>query len=130
MPLQEYPLPPSLPYPITITSLATPVQSEITRNSPLLNYSYIFAVPKRSGNQNKGQPATEKRIGTWEANFEGTVVKWMVQPGATISRQSATEPVIAVEQSCSHEQQYGGICLICLQPVVDELSGLSHYFCA
>ncbi|TCD66479.1 Carboxy-terminal domain (CTD) phosphatase [Steccherinum ochraceum] len=103
-------LPPHLPYPIKITALAAPEAAEVQRGTRLLSYSFTHV--------NADKP--ELRFGTWDASVEGSVAKWYLHVGDTISQRKARDsPALAVTEPCKHGIQLGGLCCICGKDMTD-----------
>jgi RNA polymerase II subunit A-like phosphatase len=74
-------LPPSLPYPITLTSLFTPVSSQVTKGTKALSYTYTLKDDLRDGadvntTDNKKRKGQEKGYATWEIPIDGEVSEW------------------------------------------------------
>jgi RNA polymerase II subunit A-like phosphatase len=78
-------LPPSLPYPITISSLL-PTQ-QVSRGQTVLWYSYTLkddfskdastaTINSTGGKQNKEKGREEKGYSTWECTLDGELVRW------------------------------------------------------
>ncbi|TFK26667.1 hypothetical protein FA15DRAFT_263986 [Coprinopsis marcescibilis] len=100
-------LPEIFPYPLTIVSLDTPVNSEVQRGTRLLSYSFVY-VPKDQDSK------PETRFGTWDSSVEGSLASWKVKVGDIITRAKATaRPVAVVIEPCKHSVQVGGLCVVC-----------------
>ncbi|KAI9068710.1 hypothetical protein FKP32DRAFT_1587477, partial [Trametes sanguinea] len=103
----ELHLPPFLPYPIKLVSLALRPDSEVQRGSRLLDYSYTYKPPGPDARP-------ELRFGTWDSPVEGTLTKWNFKQGDTISERRAREtPAVFVLEPCKHGMQVSGLCCIC-----------------
>ncbi|OSD03375.1 hypothetical protein PYCCODRAFT_1409741 [Trametes coccinea BRFM310] len=100
-------LPPSLPYPIKLVSLAALPDSQVQRGSRLLDYSFTYRSP--------GSDAPpELRFGTWDSSVEGTLTKWNFKQGDTVSERRAREtPAVFILEPCKHGVQLGGLCCLC-----------------
>lgn len=92
-------LPPSLPYPITITRIRVAAGASVNRGDVLLEYKFLSATRRKQleAEERKGkQLSPEQRdgdmIGSWESSISGTVVDWEqdIEPGRTIERRQAT----------------------------------------
>ncbi|KZS91631.1 hypothetical protein SISNIDRAFT_456546 [Sistotremastrum niveocremeum HHB9708] len=93
-------LPPTLPFPIKIASLALSTSSNVDTGSRLLTYSFI------SGN--------DTLFGTWDSSIEGTLEAWNVQVGQTITSQEAKmNAAVMILEPCKHPIQIGGMCAVC-----------------
>ncbi|KAF9270753.1 hypothetical protein L218DRAFT_976431 [Marasmius fiardii PR-910] len=100
-------LPQSFPYPIKVTSIDANVSDNVERGSRLLSYSFTY-LSRVSG----AKPET--RFGTWDCAIEGSLQKWNVGPGDTISQRHAKEnPVVVIVEPCKHGIQLGGLCVLC-----------------
>ncbi|WRT70407.1 uncharacterized protein IL334_007405 [Kwoniella shivajii] len=118
-------LPPTLPYPITITRLLVSNGTQVKRGSPLLEYSFLSkeqrdAIAKREktgrrADTSRGEVEGNDRSGTWDCLIEGEVVKWenWAAVGTIAERRQAGQPLLNVFQPCSHPVQLHGMCGIC-----------------
>ncbi|WVR00306.1 hypothetical protein IAU59_007449 [Kwoniella sp. CBS 9459] len=118
-------LPPSLPYPITITRLLVKPGVTVQRGTHLLEYSFMSraqreAIDKRTKEGRKaeisrGEVDGNDGSGTWDCLIEGEVVGWEdgVRVGIGIERRQASRPLLNVSQPCSHPVQLHGMCGIC-----------------
>ncbi|KAI0699349.1 hypothetical protein C8T65DRAFT_581279 [Cerioporus squamosus] len=98
-------LPPSLPYPIKVVSLAVQPNADVQRGSRLLDYSFTHTAP---------DARPELRFGTWDSPVEGTVSRWSIAKGDTISHRRAREsPALHILEPCKHGVQLGGLCCLC-----------------
>ena len=98
-------LPPSLPYPITVVSLAVQPDADVHRGARLLDYSFTHPVP---------DARPELRFGTWDSSIDGTVSKWAIAKGEVISQRRAREaPALYILEPCKHGVQLGGLCCLC-----------------
>ncbi|ESK92148.1 rna polymerase ii ctd phosphatase [Moniliophthora roreri MCA 2997] len=100
-------LPQSFPYPIKVVSLDAKESENVGRGTRLLSYSFIY-----SSRVPGSKPET--RFGTWDCAIEGSLQKWIIKPGDTISQRHAKEkPVVVVIEPCKHGMQLGGLCVLC-----------------
>ncbi|KAL0575242.1 CTD phosphatase Fcp1 [Marasmius crinis-equi] len=100
-------LPQSFPYPIKVTSIDANVADSVERGTRLLSYSFTH-LSRVPGSK------PETRFGTWDCAIEGTVQKWNVKPGDTISQRHAKDTaVVVVLEPCKHGMQLGGLCVLC-----------------
>uniref|UniRef100_A0A0W0FMF3 protein-serine/threonine phosphatase n=1 Tax=Moniliophthora roreri TaxID=221103 RepID=A0A0W0FMF3_MONRR len=96
-------LPQSFPYPIKVVSLDAKESENVGRGTRLLSYSFIY-----SSRVPGSKPET--RFGTWDCAIEGSLQKWIIKPGDTISQRHAKEkPVVVVIEPCKHGMQLGGL---------------------
>jgi RNA polymerase II subunit A-like phosphatase len=104
-------LPTSLPFPIKITRIPLKSPTEISRGTNLLSYSYVHCDKPTA---DEPEPEPEVRYGTWDSPIEGTIDKWTVRPGDTVSaKQAKGQPVLFVNEPCKHGMQLGGLCCLC-----------------
>ncbi|KAI0756315.1 hypothetical protein C8Q80DRAFT_1127923 [Daedaleopsis nitida] len=100
-------LPPSLPYPIKLVSLAVQPNFDVQRGSRLLDYSFTHRPPDPGARP-------ELRFGTWDSSLEGTITKWSFAKGQIISERMAREtPAAYILEPCKHGVQLGGLCCLC-----------------
>ncbi|CEJ56427.1 hypothetical protein PMG11_02635 [Penicillium brasilianum] len=102
-------LPPSLHYPITVTSLLKKEGDTVERDEAIFWYIYQTTVEEGDGLGN--QVMVKRKFPTrFESTVDGTVVKWNIAKGDVID-----EPVdvVEVEEPCAHEVQFGGMCAEC-----------------
>jgi len=99
----------ALSYPITITKIFKNVGDDISRKESLLQYSYKF---KRIISQEFEQDRVDIETGyaEWDSPAEGRILKWRVKVGEVIE---SDQQLITIEEACSHEVQYAGLCAIC-----------------
>ncbi|KAI0334357.1 hypothetical protein GY45DRAFT_1351503 [Cubamyces sp. BRFM 1775] len=98
-------LPPALPYPIKLVSLAARPNADVQRGARLLDYSFTYRTP---------DAPPELRFGTWDSSIEGTLTKWNFKQGDTISERRAREtPAVLILEPCKHGVQLGGLCCLC-----------------
>ncbi|KAL4882830.1 hypothetical protein BJY04DRAFT_35756 [Aspergillus karnatakaensis] len=102
-------LPPSLHYPITVTSLLKQPGDEVERDEALFWYVYQTTVTEGDGLGNKVD--VKRTFPTrFESTVDGTIVQWKISKGDIID-----EPVeiVEIDEPCAHEVQYGGLCAEC-----------------
>ncbi|KAI0684753.1 hypothetical protein BC835DRAFT_1523744 [Cytidiella melzeri] len=98
-------LPPHLPYPIKIVAHAAQPNATVERGTRLLSYSFTHTSAEKE---------KETRFGTWDSSIEGTVEKWFLKVGETVSQRRAIEaPAVVVNEPCKHGMQLGGLCCLC-----------------
>lgn len=108
-------LPPTLPYPITITRISSPADTSVSRGSKLLEYSFRQSSP--------AEPSTSDHkslmlFGSWDCSLEGTVESWNVKVGQTLALADArsislSTGVVLIRENCRHDVQIGGMCAVC-----------------
>ncbi|RHZ63109.1 hypothetical protein CDV55_104940 [Aspergillus turcosus] len=102
-------LPPSLHYPITVTSLLKQPGDTVERDEALFWYVYQTTVTEGDGLGNKVE--VQRRFPTkFESTVDGEVVQWKIAKGDVIE-----EPldVVEIDEPCAHEVQFGGLCAEC-----------------
>ncbi|KAL4810259.1 hypothetical protein BDV18DRAFT_130608 [Aspergillus unguis] len=102
-------LPPSLHYPITVTSLLKQPGDEVERDEALFWYVYQTTVTEGDGLGNKVD--VKRKFPTrFESTVDGSIVQWRISKGDIID-----EPVdiVEIDEPCAHEVQYGGLCAEC-----------------
>ncbi|WWD03440.1 hypothetical protein V865_001492 [Kwoniella europaea PYCC6329] len=118
-------LPPTLPYPITITRLLVAPGNSVKRGSSLLEYSFMSkeqreAISKREkegrkADISKGEIEGDDGSGTWDCLVDGEVEGWerWIKVGVKIERRQSSQPLLNVHQPCSHPVQLHGMCGVC-----------------
>ncbi|KAL4906305.1 hypothetical protein BDW74DRAFT_151685 [Aspergillus multicolor] len=102
-------LPPSLHYPITVTSLLKEPGDEVERNEALFWYVYETTVTEGDGWGNKVD--VKRSFPTrFESTVDGNIVHWKISKGDVID---GPVDVIEIDEPCAHEVQYGGLCAEC-----------------
>lgn len=102
--------PPGLRYPFTVQTLHKAKDEDIARSDKLFAYYYEETVTEgdKWGGEHKVQ---RKRPGQFDASNEGVITRWFVKPGTVVDR--AGIDLVEIEEPCSHETQYGGLCVDC-----------------
>ncbi|KAF7596442.1 Carboxy-terminal domain (CTD) phosphatase [Aspergillus hancockii] len=102
-------LPPSLHYPITVTSLLKQPGDSVERDEALFWYVYQTTVTEGDGLGNKVE-VLRKFPTKFESTVDGEVVQWKIAKGDIID-----EPVevVEIDEPCAHEVQFGGLCAEC-----------------
>lgn len=106
----EFPLGPHLRYPITITRLIYKPGDEVKKGSNAMEFSYKYKM--EFGDQITGDIRHEEQTGfaSWPCPTNGTLKSWDIKVGQVIPR---SRNCVRIEETCIHDNQYGGICLIC-----------------
>lgn len=106
----EFPLGPHLRYPITITRLIYKPGDEVKKGSNAMEFSYKYKM--EFGDQITGDIRNEEQTGfaSWPCPTNGTLKSWDIKVGQVIPR---SRPCVRIEETCIHDNQYGGMCLIC-----------------
>ncbi|KAK2011996.1 hypothetical protein LZ32DRAFT_532997 [Colletotrichum eremochloae] len=99
-----------LRYPITVTKLLKSPGDTIKKQESILEYSYKSM--REYGDPIAGETWQEEvtTIAGWDSPAEGTLKEWRVKEGMTLTRDA---PCMLVEEACSHEIQFQGLCAIC-----------------
>ena len=75
-------LPPSLPYPLTITRLLVRPGQSVIRGTPLVEYTFTSDTSRNALSKGVVDPADtdgvreNDMVGTWESGIEGDLVNW------------------------------------------------------
>ncbi|KAF1830749.1 hypothetical protein BDW02DRAFT_533353 [Decorospora gaudefroyi] len=102
--------PRDLSYPITVLDLLKKRDDDVPRSEKLFTYSYESRVTE--GDKWGGEQTVMKKFRqTFDASTEGTITRWFIKPGAVIDK--AGIPLLEIEEPCSHETQFGGLCVDC-----------------
>ena len=106
----EFPLGPHLRYPITITRLIYQPGDEVKKGSNAMEFSYKYKM--EFGDQINGDIRHEEQTGfaSWPCPTNGTLKSWDIKVGQVIPR---SRNCVRIEETCIHDNQYGGMCLIC-----------------
>ncbi|KAJ5683823.1 carboxy-terminal domain (CTD) phosphatase [Penicillium maclennaniae] len=102
-------LPPSLHYPITVTSLLKQPGDAIERDEALFWYIYQTTVEEGDGLGNRVE--VKRKFPTrFESTVDGEIVQWKVAKGDVIT---GPVDVVEIDEPCAHEVQFGGLCAEC-----------------
>ncbi|KAF7161177.1 hypothetical protein CNMCM5623_006821 [Aspergillus felis] len=102
-------LPPSLHYPITVTSLLKQPGDTVERDEALFWYVYQTTVTEGDGLGNKVE--VQRKFPTkFESTVDGEVVQWKIAKGDVIE---VPIDVVEIDEPCAHEVQFGGLCAEC-----------------
>ncbi|TPX12558.1 uncharacterized protein E0L32_000735 [Thyridium curvatum] len=99
-----------LKYPIKITKLYKSAGEKVKRQEPVLQYSFQWL--KELHNKDTGELETQEltSLAEWNAPEDGQLIAWHLQPGQVVASDS---PCITVEEACTHEIQFQGLCALC-----------------
>ncbi|KAL1869109.1 CTD phosphatase Fcp1 [Diaporthe australafricana] len=113
----EFSLGPHLRYPITITRLIYQPGDEVKKGSNAMEFSYKYK--KEFGDQITGDIRHEEQTGfaSWPSPTNGMLKSWDIKVGQVVPRSRLC---FRIEETCIHDNQYGGMCLICGKPT-DEI---------
>lgn len=117
--------PPGLHYPITVLELLKKPDATVKRSERLFTYTYESTVTEE--NKYGEEKVLKKNFTThFSASTEGTISRWYIRAGAVIAR-SGTD-MVEIEEPCTHEIQFGGLCAECGQDMtkIDHLTQLRN----
>ncbi|OIW26228.1 hypothetical protein CONLIGDRAFT_580853 [Coniochaeta ligniaria NRRL 30616] len=99
-----------LRYPITIVKIIKSPGDEIKKQDPLMQYSFKWM--ETVGDHIRGDTWQEERvtIADWDSPVDGEIRQWRIKEGEVIT---ADCPCLVVQETCSHEIQFQGLCAIC-----------------
>ncbi|KAF1963358.1 hypothetical protein CC80DRAFT_556911 [Byssothecium circinans] len=108
--------PPNLHYPITVGDFDRKAHDEVKRSDRLFTYFYETTVEETD---KWGETAEVKRRFPvhFEASLDGIIKKWYIKKGAVIDR--AGIQLLEIEEPCTHEVQFGGLCAECGQDMTE-----------
>ncbi|KAI4864473.1 hypothetical protein F4820DRAFT_335100 [Hypoxylon rubiginosum] len=99
-----------LPYPITISDFLKSPGEDVVKRKPILRFTYKFKRKVGDPSLDEEHEIEETGIAEWDCPTEGTLKEWRVKLGETIEKD---RDLVAIEEICSHEVQYAGLCAIC-----------------
>src|SRR3569833_2201235 len=99
-----------LKYPITIKNLYKKAGDKLVRGEPVLQYSYTRTTELYNKKTGEDEPTEVTNVADWSAPEDGQLLAWHVQEGAKIA---ADQPCVSVEEACTHEIQFQGLCALC-----------------
>lgn len=99
-----------LRYPITITKILKKPGDAVAKQESVLEYSFKWM--REVGDSIAGNTWQEEEttVVGWDSPAEGTIKEWRLKEGMTFTRDA---PCMVVEEACSHEIQFQGLCAIC-----------------
>lgn len=102
--------PAALRYPITVTKLLRAPDDDVEQGTPLFRYQYQATVTESSQENPEGKPVLRTWYADFESELEGKVTSLEIKKDQVITRRTA---VAEIEEPCTHEIQYGGLCALC-----------------
>ncbi|KAK2737300.1 Carboxy-terminal domain (CTD) phosphatase [Myotisia sp. PD_48] len=99
----------SLYYPITVTELLKQEGDVVNQGDGLFAYVYRTTVTEGDGLGNKVDVVRTFPT-RFESTVDGTMEEWKITKGQVIE---ASIPIAEINEPCSHEVQYGGMCANC-----------------
>lgn len=111
-------LPPSAPFPVTVTSINHQVGETIRKHALLLKFKYWDYQEDPGSKEAVPHNVRVERIGTLESPIEGQIVSVNIALNEEVAHSGVE--LFQVEEPCSHTVQYGGLCALCGKAVEDE----------
>ncbi|XXH01040.1 condensin complex non-SMC subunit Cnd1 [Hypoxylon texense] len=99
-----------LPYPITILDFLKSPGEDVVKRKPILRFTYKFKRKIGDPSRDEEHEIEETGVAEWDCPAEGTLKEWRVKLGQTLERD---QDLVVIEETCSHEIQYAGLCAIC-----------------
>ncbi|KAI1773821.1 hypothetical protein F4818DRAFT_103476 [Hypoxylon cercidicola] len=99
-----------LPYPITISDFLKSAGEDVVKRKPILRYTYKFKRLVGDPSLGEEHEVEETSVAEWDCPAEGKIKQWRVKSGERIERD---QDLVVIEETCSHEVQYAGLCAIC-----------------
>ncbi|KPI41183.1 RNA polymerase II subunit A C-terminal domain phosphatase [Cyphellophora attinorum] len=112
-------LPTSLHYPIRITEIHKRVGESIVLGDRLFSYTYRTKVTEGRRGEEEDQLVEREFPAHFSSTLEGTITAWHVWNGDTIA---FPRDVAKVEEDCTHEVQFNGLCINCGKDLTQEAS--------
>ncbi|KAI0880889.1 uncharacterized protein GGS22DRAFT_77783 [Annulohypoxylon maeteangense] len=99
-----------LRYPITISEFLKNHGEDVTKQQPILRYTFKYKRLIGDPSKNEEREIEETGVADWDSPAEGKIKQWQVKIGDVIRRD---QDLVAIEETCGHEIQYAGLCAIC-----------------
>ncbi|KAI1826366.1 hypothetical protein F4861DRAFT_104316 [Xylaria intraflava] len=99
-----------LRYPITISKIFKKPGDSVVKKEPILQYTFKFERKVGDPALNEERTIVENGIADWDSPTEGELKQWRVKEGQVINKD---QDFVVVEETCSHEIQYAGLCALC-----------------
>ncbi|OTA65755.1 hypothetical protein K449DRAFT_326580 [Hypoxylon sp. EC38] len=99
-----------LRYPITISELLKNEGDDVSKKEPILRYTFKYMRQVGDPTKNEEHEIVETGVADWDSPSEGKIKQWRVREGDIIE---SDQDLITIEETCSHEVQYAGLCAIC-----------------
>lgn len=99
-----------LRYPITISEFLKNHGDDVIKQEPILRYTFKYKRTIGDPNMNEEREIEETGVADWDSPTEGKLKQWRVKMGEVITRD---QDLVTIEETCSHEIQYAGLCAIC-----------------
>ncbi|GBL48227.1 hypothetical_protein [Candidozyma auris] len=111
-------LPPSAPFPVTVTAISAVAGQKISKHFPLLKYRYWDYQEDPNSKEEHPPKVRVERIGSFESPIEGQIVEMRISVGDEIAHSGVE--LCSIQEPCTHDVQYGGLCAMCGKTVEDE----------
>ncbi|KAL2106968.1 hypothetical protein VUR80DRAFT_5894 [Thermomyces stellatus] len=105
-----------LPYPITISKLLKAPGDEFKKREPLFEYKFKWMREVGDSFRDNTWKEEQTTIASWDSPTEGKLREWHLQEGDTVTKD---RPCLVVEESCSHDIQFQGLCAMCGKDVTE-----------
>ncbi|KAI1802523.1 hypothetical protein F4811DRAFT_528967 [Daldinia bambusicola] len=99
-----------LRYPITISKFLKNHGDDVSKQEPILRYTFNYMRKIGDPSLNEEREVEETGVADWDSPAEGKIKQWRVKIGDVIK---SDQDLVTIEESCSHEVQYAGLCAIC-----------------
>ncbi|CAH6720915.1 RNA polymerase II subunit A C-terminal domain phosphatase [[Candida] jaroonii] len=111
-------LPPSVPFPVTISSIMCKEQDDVRKHQMLFKYKYWDYQDDPHSKEEIPPKIRVEMIGTHESPVEGKITQVLVKLNEEIGHKGIV--LCLIEEPCAHAVQYGGLCALCGKAVEDE----------
>ncbi|KAI6088337.1 hypothetical protein F4821DRAFT_234327 [Hypoxylon rubiginosum] len=99
-----------LPYPITISELLKSPGDDVEKQKAILRYAFKYKRKVGDPTKDEEHEIEETGMADWDCPSEGKITQWRVKLGERIEKD---RDLVVIEETCSHEIQYAGLCAIC-----------------
>ncbi|KAI3319873.1 hypothetical protein HD806DRAFT_525185 [Xylariaceae sp. AK1471] len=99
-----------LRYPITISKIFKKPNDSVVKKEPILQYTFKFERQIGDPTLDEERTISENGIAVWDSPTEGRIKQWRIKEGQVINTD---QEFVVVEETCSHEVQYAGLCALC-----------------
>lgn len=111
-------LPPSVPFPVTITSILCKSGDIVKKHQTLFKYKYWEYQNDPNSKEEIPPKIRVELIGTYESPIEGKVQQVLVKYNEEVGHNGIA--LCTIEEPCGHTVQYGGLCALCGKSIQDE----------
>lgn len=111
-------LPPSAPFPVTVTAVLMRPGDTIQRHATIIKYKYWDYQDDPNSKEDPAPKIRVERIGTFESPIEGEVSRVDVAVNDEVAHCDVQ--LCTIDEPCAHTVQYGGLCALCGKAVEDE----------